>query len=105
MENRVKPLDAARKKALLDAHPDGVVLDVREEPEFRTGHLPGARNLPLDELDAQSARELLGGEEMEIFVYCRTGARSALAVERLRECGYQNIFDLGGLTGWPYPLE
>ncbi len=105
MENRVKSLDAARVQQLLDAHPDGVVLDVREETEFWAGHLPGARSLPLDELDADSAASYLGEKTRPVLVYCRSGARSALAVQKLRTLGYTAVFDLGGLAGWPGELE
>lgn len=91
-------------KLLLDAHPDALLLDVRTEPEYLTGHLPGALLLPLDEIDAQTAGETLPDKSAGVLVYCRTGKRSRLAIERLRALGYENLIDLGGLAGWPYEL-
>ena len=72
-----------------------VLLDVRT----RDGHLPGAKNLPLDRLD--TIAEPSGSP---LFVYCRSGARSAQARARLARAGY-SVTDLGGLLGYRGPLE
>ena len=59
-----------------------VLLDVRTPEEYRDGHLPGAKNLPLDRLD--TIAEPAGSP---LFVYCRSGARSAQAKARLAPGG------------------
>ncbi len=92
------------QKSLLDAHPGALVLDVRTEQEYLTGHLPGALLLPVDDIDEESARAVLPDKQAETLVYCRSGARSRLAIERLRALGYADLIDLGGLAGWPYEL-
>ena len=66
-----------------------VLLDVRTPEEYRDGHLPGAKNLPLDRLD--TIAEPAGSP---LFVYCRSGARSAQAKARLARAGY-SVTDLG----------
>ena len=76
-----------------------VLLDVRTPEEYRDGHLPGAKNLPLDRLD--TIAEPAGSP---LFVYCRSGARSAQARARLARAGY-SVTDLGGLLGYRGPLE
>ena len=79
--------------------PGAVLLDVRTPEEYRAGHIPGAQNLPLDRLD--TIAEPAGSP---LFVYCRSGARSAQAKARLARAGY-SVTDLGGLLGYRGPLE
>jgi thiosulfate/3-mercaptopyruvate sulfurtransferase len=83
--------------------PGLVLLDVRSVDEFagdavypcdpRAGHIPGARNLPVQELfdrDPAELRELVGAEPgAEVVAYCHGGGRSALAVAILRSAGYE----------------
>ena len=74
-------------------------LDVRTPEEFRSGHLPGAINLPLDQLGAVPLPK-----GRPVFVYCHSGARSAQACSTLRAMGCQ-ASNLGGLAGYRGPLE
>lgn len=92
-----------KAKALLEAHPEAAVLDVRTEEEYVTGHLNGAILLPVDELSPERVQAALPDRDRAVLVYCRSGARSGRAAERLRALGYQ-VYDLGGLVGWPYEL-
>ena len=87
---------------LLSARPDITLVDVREEPEYLTGHAVDAVLLPVDEITEDSADEVIGGGP--VMVYCRTGRRSREAARKLEELGYQEIYDIGGLVGWPYGL-
>lgn len=73
---------------------DHLLLDVRGPDEFATGHLQDALNIPVDQL-AQRLAEL-GPKSRPIGVYCRSGRRSARAVELLRRAGFQTVVDLGG---------
>ena len=70
-----------------------LVLDVREYPEFAGGRLPGARLLPLAELE-QRAGEL--PRDREIVCVCRTGRRSAEAAAKLSQLGFEKVSGLGG---------
>lgn len=74
----------------------GVLLDVRSGEEFQTGALPGARNLPFDQLEARAAAEL-PDREAPVKLYCHSGRRSAIAAETLRKLGYTRIYDLGAM--------
>ena len=89
----------------LTEHPDAVLLDVREEPEYITGHARDALLLPVDELTEESAALAVGTKDTPVLVYCRTGRRSREAVRKLEEMGYAEVYDMGGLVGWPYGLE
>ena len=85
-------------KALIDWKPALVILDVRTEGEFNDGHIEGAINIPFDELHAR-LMEL--NPLYEILVYCRTGVRSARAMQILRENGYSKIYNMaGGIEAW-----
>ena len=89
----------------LQLHPEAILLDVREEEEYITGHARDAELLPVDELDAESASLMIGSKETPVLVYCRTGRRSREAAQKLEELGYTEVYDMGGLVGWPYGLE
>lgn len=75
-----------------------LLLDVREPSETALGILPGARLIPLGELDARAAAEV--PQTGRIVVYCAKGGRSLRAVRRLRELGWPNVISLrGGYDG------
>lgn len=77
-----------------------VVLDVRTPEEFAAGHLPGAINIPHTEIGARVA-ELDGARDRDIVVYCRTGKRSAQALDLLEQSGFTRLFHLeGDYTRW-----
>ncbi len=80
------------------ADPQGwVLIDVRENDEFRSGHLPGARGIGRGVLEYHIADEV-PASETEIVLYCRGGNRSALAADSLQSMGYTNVLSLRG--GW-----
>ena len=95
----------AEAKELLDSEPACVLLDVREEEEYITGHASGALLLPLGELSDESALDLTPDQDTPVLVYCRSGYRSNIAAHKLEEYGYTRVYDLGSLIGWPYGLE
>ena len=77
-----------------------VVLDVRTPEEFAAGHVPGAINIPHTEIAARVA-ELDGARDRDIVVYCRTGKRSAQALDVLEQSGFRRLFHLeGDYTRW-----
>lgn len=88
----------------MDREPDSLILDVREEAEYVTGHADGAVLFPLDSIRAETAAELIPSRSTPVFVYCRSGRRSQQAVEKLIELGYTEVHDLGSLVGWPYGM-
>jgi rhodanese-related sulfurtransferase len=68
--------------------------------------VPGARNIPMDQLDARLAE--LGAAGAELYVICEAGGRSATASASLASKGYRPINVLGGTSAWRgagYPVE
>lgn len=72
-----------------------LVLDVRSAAEFDEGHIPGAINVPHDVLGERIA-ELGPAGERDVVVYCRSGRRSAIALEALKGAGFSRLFHLEG---------
>ena len=101
----IRKIDFAKAKELLDSRPDAVLLDVREEAEYITGHAQNAVLLPVDELTDETAMDVIPELSTPVLVYCRSGYRSNVAAHRLEDFGYEEIYDLGSLIGWPYGLE
>ena len=83
--------------ATLASLPGPTVIDVRTEAEFADGHVPGARNVPLDRLDPAT----LGVDKGEtVHVICQSGRRSAVAAEKLAAAGYSVVNVEGGTSAW-----
>ena len=78
------------------------VLDVRTPEEYAERHIVNARLLTLDTIDETTAAEAAPDKEAPVFVYCRTGVRSAEAALKLEALGYREIYDFGGIADWPY---
>jgi len=84
--NKVKPADL---KTLIDAKSgDAIIVDVRDESEFKEGHIPTAINIPVETFALSS--ETLPKERM-IIVYCNTGGRSYTAYRKLMKLAYPTI--------------
>lgn len=76
-----------------------VLLDVRTPQEFAAGHLEGARNIPVQELE-EKLSALPAEKSAPIVVYCRSGTRSAKAASLLKQAGYSEVRDLGAMSNW-----
>lgn len=77
-----------------------VVVDVREQNEFREGHIVDAIHIPLGSLQ-QRMGELEKHKDAPIIIGCRSGNRSSIAAGQLRKAGYENIHNLrGGVMAW-----
>ena len=72
------------------------LLDVRTAEEFDSGHFAGAINLDVEDIIAGKLPD--AAKDAQLYVYCRSGNRSAQAVSLLKQAGFTNITDLGGLT-------
>jgi rhodanese-related sulfurtransferase len=104
--SRISPEET---KKLLDSNEGYVYLDVRSTPEFRAGHVPGARCVPVMEpaggIMAPNARfiEQVGAivpKDGKLIVGCQHGVRSQRAAAMLAAAGYMQVFDMrGGFEG------
>lgn len=85
-------------KKMVDDDKNAILLDVRSPQEFKEGHLEGAINIPLYDLEKQLDK--LPDKECTTIIYCASGNRSKKAKEELENLGYKNVYDLkNGLDG------
>ena len=97
-------ITAEEAKKIMDSEEGYIILDVREQDEYDTGHIPGAILIPYTQIE-EKASELLPDKDQLILVYCRSGRRSKIAAEALVALGYTNIREFGGIIDWPYEVE
>lgn len=74
------------------------LVDVRTPAEFANGHLPGAINIPVQELERRMGE--LERKEQPVVLYCRSGHRSGRAARMLKSNGYASVHDLGAMSRW-----
>ena len=96
-----RKVSAEEAYKMMSESKDHVLLDVRTEAEYRQLRIDGAILIPDFELKERAAVEL-PDKSKTIFVYCRSGARSANAAKVLVGLGYTNVCDFGGIINWPY---
>ena len=82
-----------------------IILDVREQDEFDSGHIVGAVLLPVGSISKAVAAEVIPEKDSVVLVYCRSGNRSKTASAKLVELGYTNVYEFGGIKTWPYEIE
>ena len=78
--------------------PSLLVIDVRSAEEYAAGHVPGAVNIPYDQVASRLAEI---PKDKDVVLYCRSGRRSGLAAETLEANGYKDLQLLqGDMPGW-----
>jgi adenylyltransferase/sulfurtransferase len=91
-------IDPVEVKAKMDRGERFVLIDVREPHEYQICRIPGARLIPLGELPRR-VHELDSADE--IIAHCRSGVRSAKAVDFLRQAGFRKVKNMkGGILAW-----
>ncbi len=94
---RGRRVTSAELAAALRRRPP-VLIDVRFPGEWAQGAIPGATNIPLDQLEERVAEIPRGGP---VAVYCQSGLRSSTAASLLEQAGFDDVLDLiGGYAGW-----
>lgn len=73
-----------------------LVIDVRTEAEWNAGHLKGALLIPYDRIE-QGITAVAPDKKSKIYLYCRSGRRSGIAIESLKKIGYQDLVNLGAV--------
>ena len=71
-----------------------VLIDVRSEEEFNSGHHSGAVNIPHTEI-AEKISAAVPDKSTPLYLYCRSGRRVGIAIEALKKLGYQTMYNLG----------
>lgn len=96
--NQYKQINLNELKEKLKS-PQTILIDVREDFEFALETIPGAINIPVNEILHQVPKASNQNQE-QIIVFCRSGARSRTAYEYLKQLGYKNIYDFGSIDNW-----
>jgi phage shock protein E len=84
----------AEKDARTHLQNGALVIDVRTPGEFNSGHLPGAINLPLDQIETSLPRRVTD-KDTPLLLHCQSGMRSGAAKKKLNAMGYAKAFNLG----------
>ena len=96
-------VDAAKVQQLLADQASVHVVDVRTPGEFEAGHLKGAENAPVDQIQSLAGA---WDRDQPQLVYCATGSRSASAVQQLDSMGFKTIYHFNqGLVAWQGDLD
>jgi rhodanese-related sulfurtransferase len=96
-KSRIKETDVDGYKAMLGRGERPVLVDVREESEYKAAHVKGAVHLSKGVIERDVER-LYPDKNTEMVLYCGGGYRSALATDNLQKMGYTNVISLDG--GW-----
>jgi phage shock protein E len=84
-------------------NPSTVVVDVRSPWEYEMEHIPGAKNIPLE--DVAGKVEEFKSFKTPVVLYCRSGSRSRIAVSILNQNGVANVFNGGALDDMQFLLN
>lgn len=92
-------------QGVMDYHntKEAVLLDVRTPQEYREGHIPGSKNIPLQTIDKIGS--IAHRKDTALFVYCYSGGRSRQAVSMLRYMGYTDVRNIGGIAAYSGKVE
>ena len=72
-----------------------VLIDVRTKEEYAEGHIPGSINIELDEIE--KIVDIIKDKNSHIYIYCRSGHRSGIALNKVKELGYRDLTNIGGI--------
>lgn len=101
-----KPIPVTFEEAhnLLMENQNALLFDVRDETEYIVSHAEDALLFQLDDINGASAAEKIPSKDTPVIVYCKSGRRAATASQILCGLGYEKVYDLGSLVGWPYGM-
>jgi len=92
-------------KARIDDKSDNnfIIVDIRDDASYDEAHIPGAINIPLNEL---GYRVFSLDKTKDIIVYCFTGVTSQVACQILVNAGFKDVYNvIGGIKAWDYAIE
>ena len=103
-DSAYQQISQERAKEMMDTQ-QVLVLDVREQAEYDSGHIPGALLLPVGTIEEDTAAAVIPEKDTVVLVYCRSGNRSKTAAAALAALGYSHVYEFGGINTWPYGTE
>ena len=103
-ESTYKQINADELVEIMNKETDYIILDVRTQEEYNSGHIPRAVCIPNESIGKEPP-SLLPDKNQLILVYCRSGNRSKQAAQKLADMGYTNIVEFGGINDWKGDIE
>lgn len=100
-----KNVSMAEGLRIAEENSDAIILDVRRNDEYKSGHIPGARLLTMETITAESAAKVLPNKNQLILIYYRSGRRSKIAAQKLLDLGYTNLIEFGGILDYKGKLK
>lgn len=101
----VKNISAEKAYELIKENKDILILDVRTPAEFKSGHIKGAKSVPVANLNSNIA-QLENYKDKPVIVHCASGGRSPSAVRVLLKNNFNQIYHMNhGIIGWRYGLK
>ena len=98
-DDRVE-LISPREASVMYAEKNAVIVDVREDSEWNEQHIPGAIHIPLAQLNERLS-ELKQYKDSFVITQCKTGGRSAQALDILKSAGFSKVYSMdGGIMAW-----
>lgn len=94
-----KQISQTEAKQMMQQNNGYVIVDVRRQDEFDSGHIKDAILIPNESITDQKPSELPDLNQV-ILIYCRSGNRSKQAAQKLADMGYTNIYEFGGINTW-----
>ena len=99
MMNSYRQISQEEAKKMMEQDDGHIIVDVRRQDEYDSGHIPGAILIPNESIGDTQPEELPDLEQV-ILIYCRSGNRSKQAADKLFQMGYKNIYEFGGINTW-----
>ncbi|SEA92525.1 Rhodanese-related sulfurtransferase [Pseudobutyrivibrio sp. ACV-2] len=96
--NLFKHVDINAEVEAMKAIENAVLLDVRSKEEYLGGHIPGSKNVPVENIE--KVVDVIADKNTPVFVYCLRGSRSASAVSAMEKMGYTNAKSIGGIVSY-----
>lgn len=97
-------IDQEKAKEMMAVDDGYVIVDVRRQDEYDSGHIPGAILIPNESITTEKPAKLPDLDQI-ILIYCRSGNRSKQAAQKLADMGYTNIYEFGGINTWTGEIE
>lgn len=79
------------------------LIDVRNPNEYKTGHIPESRNIPVSQI--QTVEKIVKEKDAPVYLYCASGGRSSQAASVMKRLGYTNVQNMGSIRGYTGGLK
>ena len=97
---KVKLVQPKEALVIFKNNPNSQLIDVRTKEEFDSGHINNAVNIPVTDADFSKRIDKLN-KQKSVYVYCRSGSRSARATKEMVKLGFTHLYDMeGGIISW-----